>query len=256
MDQYTYWDYTIMCTPFGADIENITTVGSLELATPPLPPVIVVGLGDGWVAQVEMPDIYTDYVIEAMQGDILKFNYNPNAPLADSTLLGVRLVDQPGCPSDYYGHSERLDRGRYFHGSSQYSQQTHDQFCMMHGANTEGFESELDTNGTFYRWRGGGHCLLGQRFTLIVNPKIEVQPNTPEEAPMVIERIVRGLDLEVHDRPRVTGTQWSTVCQSTRSQAGMGSTNGFDLTCIRARPHTSRAVPRERLLCHWRALGY
>ena len=212
MDQYTYWDYTVMCTPFGADIENITTVGSLELATPPLPPVVVVGLGDGWVARADMPDIYTDYVIEATQGDILKFNYNPNTPLADSTFLGVRLVDQPGCPSDYHGHSERLDHGDdIYHESALYSQEAHDQFLHDRaGANSEGFEIELDTNGTFYiAGAERVHCLLGQRFTLIVNAKMEVQPNTPEEAPLVTERIVRGLDLEVHDRPRVTGTQWT-----------------------------------------------
>jgi hypothetical protein len=209
MDQYTYWDYTIMCTPFDADIENITTVGSLELATPPLPPVIVVGLGDGWVAQVDMPDIYTDYVIEAMQGDVLKFNYNPNNPLADGTFLGVRLVDQPGCPMDYEGHSERLDHADdanhetdlYSHGN----EFLHD----ADGANSEGFEIELDTNGTFYiAGKERIHCQLGQRFTLIVTAKVDVQPNTPEEAPLVTERIIRGLDLEVHDRPRVTGTQW------------------------------------------------
>ena len=53
------------------------------------------------MAQVDMPDVYTDYVIEALQGDILRFNYNSNNPLADGTFFGVRMVDQAGCPLDY-----------------------------------------------------------------------------------------------------------------------------------------------------------
>ena len=206
MDQYTYWDYIIMCSPFGADIENITTVGSLELATPPLPPVHVVGGDAGWVAQVNMPEIYDNMIIEMDQGDILRFNFDM---IGGATPLGggVRLMDGPGCPADYENHGELLNHDVAAGGTHEDEGFHHDRGVPP----TEGFEVEVDTNGTFY-FAGSmlTHCMLGQRLRVDVsaNPRLGAAPNTPEEAPLITTRNVYGSELAVHDRPRVTATQW------------------------------------------------
>ena len=91
---------------------------------------------------------------------------------------------------------------------------------FIHTADVDGFEIELDTNGTFYiSGKELIHCQLGQKFTLIVAPKVDVQPNTPQTAPLVTTRLFPGASegvrgrvgpvLEVHDQPRITGTQWT-----------------------------------------------
>jgi hypothetical protein len=77
---------------------------------------------------------------------------------------------------------------------------------LIHVADEDGFEIELDTNGTFYiAGKELTHCQLGQRFTLLVKPIVEASPNSPRTAPLVTSRIYPGLELEQHDQPRITG---------------------------------------------------
>ena len=48
---------------------------------------------------------------------------------------------------------------------------------FIHTADVDGFEIELDTNGTYYiSGKELIHCQLGQKFTLIVAPKALIGP--------------------------------------------------------------------------------